>query len=99
MLPKKHISGKRKMADVSSWYVYILMCEDDSFYTGITVDPEARFRKHQEGLGGHYTRSHVPQKIIYIEKQFSKSKALKRELEIKGWSRKEKILQLKLEIS
>ncbi len=78
------------------WYVYVLLCEDNSLYTGISPDPQKRFVEHKKGKGGAYTRSHKPLKIIYLEKADSKSSALKRESEIKGWSRIEKIHTLQL---
>ena len=80
------------------WFVYILLCSDKSFYTGISNDPKKRFVEHKNGKGGRYTRSHKPIKILYTEELPNKSVALKRELQIKSWSRKNKIQNLKLEI-
>ncbi|HRH33121.1 MAG TPA: GIY-YIG nuclease family protein [bacterium] len=65
------------------YFVYILQCADKSLYTGITTDVERRFKEHSEGRGGHYTRSHKPKKIVYIEKVKNRSIALKREASIK----------------
>lgn len=73
------------------WYVYILFCKDQSLYTGITNNLKKRFLEHKMGKGGRYTRSHKPIKIIHKEKFLTKSKALKREMEIKSWSREKKI--------
>jgi len=78
------------------WSVYILLCSDNSFYTGISNNPKKRFLDHQNGKGGAYTQSHKPIRIIYLETLPDKSSALKRELEIKSWSRKKKIRILKL---
>ncbi len=72
------------------WFVYILECRDRSFYTGISNGVEARLRKHQMGKGGRYTRTHLPVSLIYAEKCRTRSRALKRELEIKRLSRKQK---------
>ena len=80
------------------WFVYILLCEDDSLYTGSSNNPQKRFSDHKNGKGGKYTRAHKPIKILYIEKLQDKSSALKRELQIKGWSREKKIRILKLEV-
>jgi len=80
------------------WYVYILICKDGSLYTGISNNPQQRFRLHKEGKGGRYTRLHKPIKIVYLAQSNSKSEALKRELQIKGWSRTKKIKVLKLKI-
>ena len=78
------------------WYVYILLCEGQSLYTGCSNDLEKRFLDHKNGKGGKYTRSHKPLKIVYTEQVTSKSEALKRELHIKSWSREKKIKVLKL---
>jgi len=72
------------------WYVYILLCEDGSFYTGCTTDVARRFSQHQLGRGGHYTRSHKPLKVIYQQPLETQSLALKREAEIKSWSKAQK---------
>jgi putative endonuclease len=81
------------------WVVYILLCQDGTLYTGCTNNLEKRFLAHQKGLGGSYTRSHKVVKIIYKEQLNSKSEALKREIEIKSWSRQAKIRSLKLELN
>ena len=73
------------------WYVYILLCSDGSLYTGSSNNPEARFEDHKNGKGGRYTRSHKPIKLLYTEQVESKSAALKRENEIKSWSREKKL--------
>ena len=73
------------------WFVYILLCSDNSLYTGSTNNLQKRFLSHKNGKGGRYTRSHKPIKLIYSEELSSKSEALKREIEIKSWSRQKKI--------
>jgi len=78
------------------WFVYILLCKDCSFYTGYTDNLKRRFLEHKGGKGGHYTSSHKPIKIVYTEKFKTKSEALRREKQIKGWNRQKKISILKL---
>ena len=73
------------------WYVYILLCEDNSLYTGITNNLEKRFSEHLDRKGSKYTRSHKPLKIIYQENFSTKSQSLKREIEIKSWNREKKL--------
>ena len=72
------------------YYVYILVCSDGSYYTGSTNNIQERFKNHIEGMGAKYTKSHKPEKIIYQEKFFTKSKALKREAELKKWTKAKK---------
>ena len=50
-----------------SFYVYILLCSDGSFYTGYTKDLDARIKLHENGKGAKYTKSHKPKKIAYVE--------------------------------
>ena len=78
------------------WFVYILLCEDGSYYTGYSNDVNKRFLDHKNGKGGHYTRSHKPIKLIYTEQLQTQSEALRRERQIKGWShfKKTKVLNL-----
>jgi len=68
------------------WYVYILRCNDDSFYTGISTNVGERLLRHNNGKGSKYTRSRRPVELAYMEKFQTKSQALKREIEIKKLS-------------
>lgn len=72
------------------WFIYILLCFDNSFYTGSTNDVEKRLRDHLAGKGAKYTKSHKPVKILYQEEFDTKSEALKREAEIKKLSKEQK---------
>ena len=72
------------------WFVYILLCKDNSYYTGISNNVKKRFKDHKNGMGGAYTRSHKPIKLIYQETCIDKSSALKREAQIKKWSKTKK---------
>lgn len=74
-----------------SWTVYILECADKTLYTGITNDMESRLAKHVKGTGAKYTRGRGPLKIVYTELLKTKSRALKREIEIKSLARKQKL--------
>lgn len=74
-----------------SWKLYILRCGDGSLYTGITVDVQARFARHCSGTGAKYTRGRGPLELVYVENCESKSRALKRELEIKALPRDKKL--------
>ncbi len=78
------------------WFVYILLCSDNSLYTGMTNNLPKRLSNHQNGKGGAYTRSHKPLKIIHTEEFLTKSEALRREIEIKSWERVKKIKSLNL---
>ncbi len=75
------------------WYVYILKCYDGSFYTGITSDINRRIKEHNfdDKKASKYVKVRRPAYIIYQEQFKTKSKALKRENEIKGIRRQKKI--------
>jgi putative endonuclease len=73
------------------YFVYILECENGSFYTGITTDVTRRFKEHKTGAGGHYTRSQKVVRVAYTEKHPDRSSALKREAQIKAWPRPKKL--------
>lgn len=81
------------------WFVYILLCHDDSLYTGITNNLEKRMSAHLSGTASAYTTSHKPIRVVYSERVETKSEALKREYEIKSWPRKQKISKLRLHIN
>lgn len=76
---------------VMSFYVYILLCSDGSFYTGYTKDINARTKLHQNGKGARYTKTHKPRTVAYVELCDSRSKAMKREREIKRLSHQQKL--------
>ena len=73
------------------YYVYLLICADKTLYTGYTVDLPKRFNMHNLGRGAKYTRSRLPVKLAYFETLPDKSSALKREREVKQFTRREKM--------
>lgn len=77
------------------WFVYILLCENGSFYTGIAIDPQKRLLVHKSGKGARYTKIYKPVALVYIEQLSSQTGAMKRERELKSWprKRKEKLVQ------
>ena len=77
---------------MSNYFVYILQCADNTYYTGITTDIERRIKEHNGEVkgGAKYTRVRTPVKLIYSEKCESRMTATKREYEIKQLSREKK---------
>jgi putative endonuclease len=73
------------------FYVYILLCNDGSFYTGFTKNLDERTRLHANGKGARYTRSHKPKRVAYVELFDSRAKAMQREREIKRMSHQQKL--------
>lgn len=77
----------RRMA----YCVYVILCEDGSFYTGCTKNLNSRMRLHECGKGARYTRTHKPKKLVYVEEFRTRGEAMKRELRIKKLSHKQKL--------
>ena len=74
-----------------TWCCYLLKCADDTLYCGITNDLEKRLVVHNAGEGAKYTRGRTPVTLVYKESCADKSAALKRELQIKRFTREEKL--------
>lgn len=74
-----------------SWFVYILKCQDNSLYTGITNDKEKRLKQHNTGKASKYTRVRLPVVMVYSEDAENRSVASKREWQIKQLSRQQKL--------
>ena len=91
MVVKKRATKKK----IPGWFLYILRCRDNTFYTGITTDLERRLTQHNNGTASRYTRSRRPVKMVYNEACDDHSAALKRECEIKKLTREEKELLVK----
>ncbi len=72
------------------FYVYIVRCADGTLYTGLARDPDKRVRTHNAGKGAKYTRSRLPVALVYAEPCESLSDALRRERQMKTWSRPKK---------
>ena len=82
-------------------WVYILECQDGSYYTGWTWNVQKRFAAHCAGRGAKYTRSHPPLRIAYVKVFEDKSTALKQEAAIKNLTHAQKTLliaQTKLDL-
>ena len=73
------------------WYTYIAKAKTGYYYTGITTDPKVRIIKHNKGEGSQMGKQQGPFILIYTSPPFiNKSRARKREAQIKGWSREKK---------
>ncbi|WP_371826302.1 GIY-YIG nuclease family protein [Alicyclobacillus fastidiosus] len=73
------------------FYVYVLECRDGTLYTGYTNHLEHRVEAHNAGRGAKYTRARTPVRLVYCEHMADKSTALRREIEIKKLTRKDKL--------
>jgi putative endonuclease len=72
-------------------WVYIVLCSDNTLYTGYSTDVDARVKKHNSGKGAKYTKKRLPVKLVYKKEYPSKSEAMSREYQIKQLSRVDKL--------
>jgi putative endonuclease len=75
------------------WTVYLLKCTRGDLYCGITNNLEKRLKQHAGILqgGAKYTRANNPCVLVYQEKSLDRSRASKREYEIKKLTKIEKL--------
>ena len=72
------------------WCTYMLVCQDNSFYTGLTNDLPTRILDHANGKGGSYTKSVKPTIFVWYESHPDRKSAAARESQIKNWSHSKK---------
>jgi len=86
------------MAD--NWFVYIVQCANNTFYTGMTNDVEKRVAAHNTGRGAAYTRTFGPVQLVWHIPCVSRTEALKLEYRVKQLSRvqKERLVAGKLQL-
>jgi len=65
------------------YYVYVILCEDGSYYTGYAKDIYSRVKRHVRGIGARYTKLHRPKRLVYIEEFDTRTEAMRRERQIK----------------
>jgi putative endonuclease len=75
----------------TTWWLYLLQCQDGRTYAGIAIDVEARFQAHISGKGGKFTRANKPTGILGTQPFATKSAALKAEHALKQLRKAEKL--------
>jgi len=71
-------------------HMYILLCDDGSFYTGSTKNLQSRLSQHFNGEGANHTKKHEPVKLLYAERFDRIDYAFNREKQIQRWSHAKK---------
>jgi len=96
-----NVSGLLTLAELAKtkkplWYVYILECADNTYYTGITNNIEKRIACHENGSGAKYTKGRGPFKLVFQESHPDRSLASQREIQIKKFSltQKKELIEL-----
>ena len=76
---------------MKTYYVYIVQCTDNSYYTGVTNDIERRIAEHNQGEDKQaYTYRKRPVKLVWHEYYNDINQGIEKEKQIKGWNRKKK---------
>ena len=81
---------------MKTMYVYILKCNDKSYYTGVTNDLEQRYEQHKQGINiTSYTYTRRPLELVFYETFNDPKTAIEFEKKIKKWSRNKKAALIK----
>ncbi len=83
------VSGNQDPSEYTH-HVYIVACDDGTYYTGYTTDVERRVAEHNDGTGAKYTRGRRPVELVHVETYDSQSAAMQREYAIKQLRRSKK---------
>jgi predicted GIY-YIG superfamily endonuclease len=81
---------------MKTYWVYVLLCRDGSFYVGVTSDVDVRVAQHAEGADRrHYTYSRRPLELVYTASFPTPDEAIRAEKQLKGWSRAKKAAMIR----
>ena len=82
-----------------SWHVYMILCSDNTLYTGISKDVDRRVLQHASARGAKYFRARRPKRLVYLESGHSRSTASRREAVIKKMQRCDKLQLIDSEVN
>ena len=73
------------------YYVYILLCNDDTLYVGVTSDINRRVMEHNAGKYPEAdTHSRSPVSLVFYQDFTNPNQAIEFEKKLKKWSRVKK---------
>lgn len=75
---------------MNSFYVYILRCNDGSYYIGRTDNIEKRIAEHNSGSILGYTQKRLPVELVFMQELTTRDEAFNAEQQVKKWNRKKK---------
>jgi len=73
-----------------NFYTYILICDNKRYYVGHTNNLKFRYERHLNKSGAKFTTQNIPTRILWQQEFDTEIESIKREKQIKGWSRKKK---------
>ena len=89
------MTGKKPAPPAArQWCLYLIECQDGSFYAGITNDLAARYEAHAAGRGARYTRAHPPRRLLGAKPYENRAAASRAEWEIKQLPKQRKLAYL-----
>ena len=84
------MSLKEKFKRKGEFYVYMVQCCDQTYYTGYTNNLNHRLKSHNNGQGAKYTRDRRPVKLVWQKEYKYFKNAFLAEKKIKGLTRRQK---------
>ncbi len=83
--------GGVRVGFLDTWYLYVLLCADGTYYTGITKDTKRRLHEHNNTKrGAKYTKVRRPVSLVFSKRFDNRSVAQKAEYAFKRYSRAQK---------
>jgi putative endonuclease len=74
-----------------TWWVYMIACRGGRIYTGMAIDPQARYEAHRAGKGAAFTRANPPVALLRCVPFASRSEACRAEAALKKIPREKKL--------
>lgn len=75
---------------MQDFYIYILKCNDGTYYTGHTDNIEKRLAEHMSNSYKCYTSTRLPIELVYLENFTSRYETLEAERKIKKWGKEKR---------
>ena len=73
-----------------NFYIYILKCNDGTYYTGHTDNLEKRLAEHVNNVYECYTSNRLPIELVFVQEFASRVEAIDAERKIKKWGKRKK---------
>lgn len=87
----QNVQDDQRTQQSRSHFMYVLICADETLYTGYTTDVEKRIETHNAGKGAKYTAARRPVRLLAYAAFETKHEAMSAEYRFKRLSRAEKL--------
>jgi putative endonuclease len=75
---------------MSRYCTYIILTSNKKYYVGHTNNLDDRFKRHLNGSGPKFTAQNKPIKVVWFQNFNTEMDAVRREKQLKGWTREKK---------